>query len=124
MTLNKLLGIDALTCALIGVLLTTFAPALSTLLALPHDLLSYSGGLLLPIAAFMAVLAWQARPWTIGVWLVAVGNGVWILASLTVLIALGPNVLGAGFLALQALVVAVLTMAEFNALARLRASTA
>ena len=107
-----------------GVLLTTSAPALSTLLALPHDLLFFSGGLLLPIAAFMAVLAWQARPWTIGVWLVVAGNGAWILASLTVLIALGPNVLGAGFLAVQSLVMAVLTMAEFNALARRRASIA
>jgi hypothetical protein len=71
----------------------------------------------LPIAAFMAVLARQARPWPGGVWLVILGNAAWVLASIAVLVVMGPNSLGAGFLIIQAMVVALFAFAEFKALA-------
>lgn len=116
--LNNILALDALTCAMMGVGLTVAAPALSSLLALPQSLLFYAGCLLFPIAAFMAVLARQARPSPAGVWLVILGNAGWVLASLAVLAVAGPNVLGIGFLIVQAVVVALLALAEFNALAR------
>lgn len=114
MTLNKILALDALTCALIGIVLTLSATALATLLALPQDLLFYAGCLLFPIALFMAVLARQARPWAAGVSLVIIGNAAWVLASLAVLVIASPNALGVGFLVIQALVVAVLALAEFR----------
>lgn len=112
MTINKVLAFDALTCALMGIVLVLAAPALATLLALPHDLLFYAGYLLLPIAIFMAATAW--RPVPAGVWLVILGNLAWVLASLVVLFAAGPNTWGAAFLVLQALVVALLGLTEFS----------
>ncbi len=114
--LNRILGLDALTCAVMGVVLIAGAPTLSTLLALPQNLLFYAGCLLFPIAAFMAVLARQAAPWPAGVWLVVLGNAGWVAASLVVLVVTAPNVLGVGFVVIQALVVALLALAEFNAL--------
>jgi hypothetical protein len=117
MTINKILDFDALTCAAMGVVLTSSATTLAPLLALPRDLLFYAGGVLFPIALFMAVLARQARPWVSGVWLVVLGNAAWVVGSLAVLVAAAPNALGAAFLVLQALVVALLALAEFRAIA-------
>lgn len=122
-TLKKVLNLDAVTCALMGVALTVAAVPLSTLLALPQSLLFYAGCLLFPIAAFMAVLARQAMPAPAGVWLVILGNAGWVLASFAVLAVAGPNLLGIGFLIVQALVVALLALVEFNALARRTATT-
>lgn len=118
MTLNKILALDAVTCALMGLALAVSAPTLSALLALPEVLLFYAGCLLFPIAIFMAVLARQARPWATGVWIVILGNASWVLASLVVLVTAGPNALGAGFLVAQALAVSLLALAEFNGLGR------
>ncbi|GLQ55877.1 hypothetical protein [Devosia nitrariae] len=115
MTLNRILAFDALTCALMGSVLILSAPALSALMVLPQDLLFIAGCVLLPIALFMAVLARQVRPWTAGVWLVILGNAAWVAGSLALVAVTGPNLLGTGFLILQALVVALLGLAEFNA---------
>ncbi|WP_318883867.1 hypothetical protein RWA06_31790 (plasmid) [Sinorhizobium meliloti] len=43
MTINKILAFDALTCVLMGIVLTLWATALALLLALPRDLLFYAG---------------------------------------------------------------------------------
>lgn len=115
MTLNRILAFDAFTCALMGAALIVAAPALSGLLALPQNLLSYAGWLLIPIAIFMAVLARQAAPWAAGVWLVILGNAGWVVASIAFLFVTNPNALGVAFVALQALVVAILAVAELNA---------
>ena len=123
-TLNKILAFDALTCALMGAVLSLAAPALSTLLALPQDLLFYAGLLLFPIAAFMAILALQDRPSPAGVWLIILGNAGWVLASLAVLAMPTPNMLGILFVLLQAAVVALLALAEYRALAPRAASVA
>lgn len=118
MTLNKILALDALTCALMGIALIFLATALSGLLALPQDLLFHAGWLLLPIALFMALLARQSRPSAAGTWLVILGNLAWVVASLTVLLIADPNALGVGFVVIQAIVVAGLAWAEFGALPR------
>lgn len=118
MTLNKILAFDALTCALMGILLLALAGWLSALLALPQDLLFYAGGLLLPIAAFMAVLSRQATPWAPGVWLVVIGNFAWVAASLAVLPLTSPNLLGTLFVLAQAVVVAALAVAEMLGMRR------
>ena len=115
MTLNKILSFDALTCALMGVGLVLLAPALSAMMALPQSLLFYAGCLLFPIAIFMAALANQDRPWAAGLWIVILGNAAWAVASLAVLVLADPNLLGTGFLIIQALVVALLALAEFHA---------
>ncbi|RWI72149.1 hypothetical protein [Mesorhizobium sp.] len=124
MSTNKILALDALTCALMGIVLMLSATTLAPLLSLPRDLLFYAGCLLVPIAIFMAVLARQSQPWGTGVWLVILGNAAWVLASLAALILTGPNTLGVGFLLAQALVVAVLALAEFKAVGRPAAGVA
>lgn len=118
MTLNRILALDALTCALMGIVLILSASALSSLLALPHGLLFFAGCALLPIAIFMAALSRQPSPWPAGVRLVVLGNAAWVLASLAVLVIADPNPLGAGFLLAQAVVVALLAMAESTAARR------
>ncbi|MDI6029380.1 hypothetical protein QBK99_24800 [Corticibacterium sp. UT-5YL-CI-8] len=124
MTINKILAFDALTCALMGIVLALSATVLAPLLALPHDLLFYAGCLLFPIAIFMAVMARQGQPWAVGVWLVIAGNAAWVLASVAVLLLTAPNMLGGGFLVAQALVVALLALAEFKAVGQKTASVA
>lgn len=124
MNLNRILGLDALTCAAMGVVLIAGASTLSTLLDLPQNLLFYAGCVLFPIAAFMAFLARQAATPPAGVWLVILGNACWVAASLVVLVVTGPNSLGVGFVVIQALVVALMALAEFNALNRRRAGIA
>ncbi|MGH0248871.1 hypothetical protein NKY46_23575 [Sinorhizobium meliloti] len=114
MTINKILAFDALTCVLMGIVLTLWATAL----ALPRDLLFYAGCVLFPIAIFMAVLARQDRPRSAGVWLVIAGNAAWVLASLAVLLLADPNRWGVGFLVAQALIVALLALAELKAVGR------
>lgn len=118
MTLNKILALDALICALMGIVLVAFAGGLSVLLALPQDVLLYAGLLLFPVAAFMAVLSRQASPWTAGLWLVVLGNLGWVLASLAVLLLTTPNLLGIAFVLLQAVVVALLATVEFAGVRR------
>lgn len=124
MTINKILAFDALTCVLMGIVLTLWATALAPLVTLPRDLLFHTGCVLFPIAIFMAVLARQDRPRSAGVWLVILGNAAWVLASLAVLMLTDPNMLGVGFLAAQALVVALLALAEFKAVGRQAAGVA
>lgn len=124
MTVRNILALDAATCALMGIVLAAAARPLSALLALPQDLLFYAGLLLLPIAGFMAVIARHTQPWATGVWLVIAGNAAWVLASIVVLATTSSNMLGTGFLAFQAGIVAVLAMGEFKALARRPASIA
>ena len=53
-----------------------------------------------------------------GVWLVIVGNGLWVLASLALLFAVSPTVLGYAFVIGQALIVAVLAEMEYAGLKR------
>lgn len=115
MTIRTILAIDAATCAAMGIGLVAAAHGLAGLLGLPQDLLSAAGWLLLPIAVFMAALAWQAQPWRAGVWVIILGNLAWVIASIAVLFLTTPNALGAGFLAAQALLVALLALAEAGA---------
>jgi hypothetical protein len=51
-------------------------------------------------------------------WLVVAGNGLWVVASLMLVLAgwIAPNPLGIAFIVAQALVVAVLAMLEHGAL--------
>jgi hypothetical protein len=113
-TINRLLLLDAITCALMGVALVSAAPHLSPLFELPQGLIYSAGLLLLPIALFMAVLSRQVRPAAAGLWLVILGNAAWVVASLAVLAFTSPSALGTGFILLQAAVVAALAWGELQ----------
>jgi len=115
--LQPLLAFDAATCTAMGALLLGAADKIAALTRLPAPLLFWAGAVLLPIAAFMAVLSrarsvprWAAR-------LVVEGNAAWALASIA-LPAFGliqPNALGWAFLLGQAAVVALLAKLEYAA---------
>jgi hypothetical protein len=118
---RTVLLIDAATCVATGLLMTLGAPILAGLTQLPPDLLWSAGVSLFPIAAFMAFVATRVTLPRAGIWLVILGNIVWVGASLGVLFggAVSPNAFGYLFVAVQALAVAVLAELEFTGVRKL-----
>lgn len=110
--LSRVLFVDALTCVGCGLLLTLGAGALDPLLGLPEALLFGAGVSLFPIAALMAVVGSVPRLQSWGGWAIVAGNVVWVALSLAVMIDMSPTLLGEVFVGGQALVVAVLAVAE------------
>jgi hypothetical protein len=115
--LQPLLVIDAATCAAMGMLLLVASGPVAALTHLPATFLFGAGAVLLPIAAFVAIVSrttpvphWAAK-------LVVQGNLAWVLASiaLPVLGLVRPNALGWVFLVGQAAVVALLAKLERDA---------
>jgi hypothetical protein len=116
-SLRNLLLVDALTCGAMGVFLTLGAGPVGGLTQIPSSLLFYAGLSLFPVAIFMAAVA--SRPvHPAAAWLIIAGNGLWVVGSFALLLGgwIAPNVLGAGFIVAQALVVVVLAMLEHAAL--------
>lgn len=122
-SLRALLLIDAATCAAMGLALDFGAGPIAAVTGFPETLLIFAGLALLPIAAFMALVAW--RPLPAGAWLVILGNLAWIAGSLLLLLSgwVSPNALGVTFVVAQALAVAILAELEYLAL-RARSSAA
>jgi hypothetical protein len=116
--LRRALLVDAATCLVTGALLAIDAAPLSSLLALPIELLRYSGISLFPIAAFMAWVATRTTPPRPGVWLVIAGNAGWVLGSVLVMAVCSPTILGYAFVAAQAVAVALLAELEYVGLRR------
>lgn len=117
-TLTSLLAIDAVTCAGMGALLMLAARPIAALTDLPMPFLLGAGAILLPIAAFMALVARGRSPFPIGARLVVLGNVGWVIASIA-LPALGtvkPNPFGWTFLIAQAAIVAILAWLEGQAM--------
>jgi len=113
--LRKVLLVDAATCVAAGILMSFGAGLLAGLLVLPSALLFAAGLALFPVAAFMAVVALRANLAPGAVWLVVIGNALWIAGSIWLMTSeqWSPNALGLGFIAAQAAAVAVLTFLEY-----------
>lgn len=120
-TLRRLLLIDATSCALMGAALVAAADPLASLTAIPSTLLFRAGLILLPIAAFMALLARQTPVPGWGVSLIVIGNLLWVFASLALPLSgsVSPNLLGWLFLLAQAAFVTLLTLLEHRAVPRM-----
>ena len=119
LSLRGLLVIDAVTCAVMGMVLAAGSAEIARLTALPSTLLLYAGLALVPVAAVMAAVAWRPAVNLTAARLLIAGNVAWIVASL-ILLAVGwiePNALGTAFVIVQAVVVAVLVKLELSALA-------
>jgi len=114
--LKTILLLDSATCLLMSALLIAGAGFVSGITALPETLLFYAGVLLAPIGLFMAATALLWLGSAAAVWLIIVGNGGWVIASLVLLVTVVPNGLGVAFVLAQALVVAVLARIEHRAL--------
>jgi hypothetical protein len=118
--LRTILAADAIACGIMGALLLIGAQPLAVLFGLPVSLLVGVGMVLLPLAAWVGWLSKQTQPSRRGVWLLIVGNGVWVVESL-MLLALDwvqPTALGTAFVIAQAVATAVFAELEYVALKR------
>ena len=121
--LRRVLALDALSCAGMGVLLAAAAAPLAPLFGLPEGLVRGAGLLLLPLAAFIGGLASRPSPPPFLVWVVIVGNLGWAVESFVLVGQYGPSItaIGTAFVAAQALTVLALGGLEFIGLRRIRA---
>lgn len=116
--LRRVLFVDALSCAGMGVMLAAFAEPLAALFALPLELVRETGWLLIPIALVLAVLASREHLPRVMVWAVIVMNALWTLQSCALLLTdwVAPNAAGVAFVLAQAAVTAVLAELEYRGL--------
>ena len=108
--LRRAIQADAVFSGASAVLLTLGASELAPLLNLPEALLSETG---LFLIAYTALVGWlgtrQAMPKALVV-IVITGNAAWAVASIALLFSgtVTPNLLGEGFVVIQAIVVGAL----------------
>ena len=112
--LRNVLALDAVACAVTGLLLSFGAGALAGLLGFPAEFLRGAGLVLLPCAAALAFLASRVRLPRLAVYAVIGINILWVADSILILVAgwFQPTALGIAFVLAQAAVVAVVTELE------------
>jgi hypothetical protein len=113
--LRRTLGVDAATCAAMGVAMTAGVLPLGRITGLPPALLMIAGLVLLAVAAVMAWLARRHSAPAPMVWLVIGGNAGWVAASVALLVSgwVQPTLVGELFIVAQALGVVGLTALEY-----------
>jgi hypothetical protein len=118
--LRRALLADAIFSGVSAVMLTLGASVLASLLNLPEALLRETG---LFLIAYAALVGWlgtrQSMPKPL-VWTVIIGNAAWTLASIALLFsgAVTPNLLGAAFVAMQAIAVGAIAELQYVGLRR------
>ena len=124
--LRRVLALDAISSAAMGVLLLLALTPLTGLLGLPRPLLLWAGLSLLPFAALVGWLATRELPPRAAVWAVVVLNAFWAVDSLLLLLAgwVEPTLLGAVFVVFQALVVGLFAVLQLTGLRRIRLAVA
>ena len=118
--LRRVLLADAITSGAMGLLLALLAGPLARWFGLPTGMLREVGIFLLGFAALAATLGLQRASPRLLVWLVILGNALWALDSLLLLVSgwVAPTALGGSFVVAQALVVALLAELEYTGLRR------
>lgn len=113
--LRRVLLLDAVSCAGMGVLLLAGSGLLTGVLNLPVELFNEAAIVLLPFALILAFLSTRARLPKAAVWAVIAANAVWVIDSFVLLFSgwTQPSLLGWVFVAGQAAFVAVLAELEF-----------
>ena len=109
--LRGILLLDAATCLLLGALLMAASGPAGALLGLDAAFVFWSGAVLLPCAALMALAASGQRP--VLTLLVVVGNALWVIASCVVALVMAGTTAGIVLILLQAAAVALLAAIEF-----------
>ena len=112
--LRQALVADATTSAAFGLMMLIGAGALSAVFGLPEMLLRLAGLVLLPYAAFIGWLGLREQIQKPIAWAVVLGNALWVVDSLLLLVSgwVSPTSAGYAFVIAQALV--VLMYAEFQ----------
>jgi hypothetical protein len=118
--LRTVLAADAIACGVMGALLIAGARPFADLFGLPVLLLIGAGVFLVPLAAWVGWLSQKAQPSRRAVWLLIVGNAVWVVESLLLLVLdwVQPTSLGTTFIVAQAVATAVFAELEYVALKR------
>ncbi|HWK13101.1 MAG TPA: hypothetical protein VNS02_01790 [Rhizobiaceae bacterium] len=124
--LRNVLAVDAAMSLAAGAVSVLGAGLLAPLLGLPQPLLFWAGLFLLPWSAFLFALSRRAELSRLLLIDVIAINGLWVVASVAILVAglVTPNVLGIAFLLVQAAAVAVLAELQFMGLRRGRLAAA
>jgi hypothetical protein len=122
--LRRILLLDAVSCAGMGLLMVTFSGWLAGVLSLPVELLQQASVVLLPFALLLAFLSTRARLPRAAVWAVIVANAIWAIDSILLLFTgwVQPSLLGYVFVAGQAAFVAVMVELEYIGLRKSAAS--
>ena len=122
--LRRVLGLDALSCLVMGLLMGLGAAGLAPLFGLPDGLVRGAGLALLPLAAFIFWLATRPIPPRPLVWVVILGNLAWTAESFLTLGQVQATALGTAFVSAQAAAVASLAMLEYLGLRKAAAAVA
>ena len=114
--LKPILILDAVTCVVMGLLLTLLPDVLSPITGIPMDILVYSGLVLFPVAALMAIVARRYTQSSAAMVIIVAGNVLWVIASVGLMLspAVQLTVIGQVFIAAQAFVVAALAVVEYR----------
>lgn len=118
--LRNVLRVDALSCIACGVLQVAFPAAMARLLNLPEGLLAYTGEFLLVYAAVVVFVSTRKPLPRPIVWVLVAGNMGWALGCVLLLASgrVSPSMLGAAYVVVQALTVAVLAELQYFGLRR------
>jgi hypothetical protein len=118
--LRRVLLLDAVATFATGVLLLGGMSLLQSLLNLPISLMTYAGVFCAAWAALVG-FAFTRRQLTRGfVWTIVIGNALWALGSLALLVSgyVAPTVLGHAFVIAQAVVVGVFAELQYIGMKR------
>jgi hypothetical protein len=120
--LRRVLVVDAVSSGAMGIAMVAFGELLAGLLQLPVELLSETGIVLLPFAAFVGFIASRSEPSRFAVWTIIGLNVVWVVDSILLLFTgwVAPNALGYAFVIAQAAAVLVFADLEYMGLRRSR----
>jgi hypothetical protein len=124
--LRRAIQADALVSGAMAALLSVGAGTLAPLLSLPELLLREAGLFLIFYAALVGWLGSRALMPKLLVIAVVAGNALWVLGSVALLFsgAVAPNLLGIGFVLMQAIAVGVFAELQFMGLRRSGAARA
>ena len=120
--LRRVLYLDAATCAVLGALLAVDSAMVGGLTALSPRIVHVAGISLLPIAAFLVLVASRPAIPPAGVAVILAGNLAWIAASIGLLglDRAAPNGLGVACVLTQAAAVAGFAALEYRGWQKLR----
>lgn len=110
---------DAVVSGAVAVLQLAAPTWLSQFLLLPRSLLIETGIFLLAYTVLLVVLARSSRVWSALIGLIVIGNVGWAASCLGLLVTgvVSPNMLGIGFVMVQAVAVLIFAVLEFRGLA-------
>ena len=118
--LRRVLLADAVSSGAMGLLLALLAGPLARWFGLPRRCCGRSASSCWASPRFVAVLGLRRASPRLLVWLVIIGNALWALDSVLLLVSgwVAPTALGGAFVVAQALVVALLAELEYTGLRR------